>query len=1388
MRKRAQRRFRPTVEEPKYIARPTRPIFEKKQLKVKNNWWIAVTIVGIFFLVLFLNTYFNLTSEIAINPEGEGFDKFYLSGPDPYYNLRLVKETYETGKYPFFYELDPILNYPLGAKGGRAPLFNMMALGFSRILSPFIDEVDAIGYSMQFVPALFGALLVFVVYFLGKELFNKKVGIIGAFLIAIIPIHLGSGHGSAYSLFDHDSFNLLLFFLTFLFLIKAIKEKDSTKSILYAILGGVPLAGLSMTWVEAQYLYTVIAIYTVVQMLFDIFTNKIEFKVFRTSALLLFSGLLISAPVISFRPTGFTPNVTFYICIFVFIFGVIYYLFGRLNIPWTISFPTIILTSLVGLGIIYFAEDLTQQFPFLSPLRKLSIVIFGTGIYGNKVSMTIAEAGTYQISHTVMSYGPALYWIGWGGLIYLIYHYYKNKLRKEYLFIIILFITNIWLSGIAGRFLNDMVPVIVVLSGWVIVLFVEWIDYKQMLRNIRSAGGGLHGIRRGVKFLHIFGIIFLAFIVILPNVFVAFDAAVPSAAKQKEDGTWTSLKAYMYGDDDYRGAYGLGIVKEKYWQDAFEWLSEQDTHIDVSDQRPAFISWWDYGFYESALGEHPTVADNFQDGIPVAANFHTAVSESEAVSVWIVRLLEGEKKHNNGKLTKDTSQVLIDHLEEDNKSKIEQWILNPTTSPSYGDPIGEEYDEKSSKQYPVGQQYPENAAYHDIVELLNTSLDDEGITWLYHDLQESTGWSIRYYGVEGYDKQIFNIFSFLSDKSLLLINGIADDYVELLYEGYLIDPSTGQKKPGSDTTWTATQVINWNKEDRKNNVVTNTKTKQKDLYFETMFYRTYIGPAQGESPDKKEFDYQIPCVDMKHFYAEYFSDLSEYPYYDTGKAAVVIAKYYEGAYINGTVTFIGEPIDATVVVQKNITYYDNFSAAIDHDKNTTTENGNFSLIAGAGARLQIMRNYPENIQPFPMKNVTFNGEEGSELAPISDDDAMRKGTNYERFLNISIEPANLEGYIYIDKNDDGTYNKSVDTPIQDVYIELYDIANPESPKTTLTNKEGFLKFSNLLPGFYYIRLVKDGYLLNEKLLEIYEKNNYYNISELKHSSLEGKVYYEEESNTIGNAGVLLLYKRMDIQGEVEETFLANQTKTDANGRYAFYDLFPGEYEIRIEKELTYRKIEEFTLEENDTMVLNISLELTPVRTVGLARYKGSGISDIEIVFEPDRYVKNNTAIIDKTTTEENGLYQIDLTPGSYNVSVKERRERGTILVYSFDGYLELQVGEGRHYYNISLIKLSTNLSGYTKYNGINIPNVTDIRFSPDRSIENNTAIYTVGTDSDETGYYTVELAPGFYNVTVDYEFTENNQNYSYIFSSKLEISDEPLVITSDLNMIRIERD
>jgi len=528
MRKRVQRKSRSAIDEPKHIVQRTK--IEKKPLGVKKNWMVAISLVGIFLLVLLLNSYFNAASGISINDDGEGLDKFYLSGPDPYYNMRLVDETLHgenAGHYPFYSGDDPLLNYPLEKSGGRPPLFNMMAIGFSRVLVPFMDEVDAVGYSMQFIPALFGALLIFPVYFIGKTLFNKKAGLIGALFIALIPLHLGSGHGSAYSLFDHDSFNLLLYFLTFMFLVKSIKEKDTTRSVLYALLGGIPLAALSMVWVEARYLYVIIAVYAIVQMIVDIFTSKTEIKVFRTTSICMLFGYALSLPVLMAKWGGFKPDLTLFLCLGVVVFGMVYYAFGRIKLPWTISIPTVFCVGGIGLIFLYFIKDISSSIPIFSSLSQISEILYGTGIYGSKVSMTIAEASTYEISRTVMSFGPALYWLGWMGFVFLAYHYYKGSQRRDYLFILVLFLLQMWLTGVAGRFLNDLVPVIAILGGWIVVVVVDKIDYKQMLRNIRSAGGGIHGLRKGVKFLHIFGIFFIAFLVIFPNAYLAFDAAIP---------------------------------------------------------------------------------------------------------------------------------------------------------------------------------------------------------------------------------------------------------------------------------------------------------------------------------------------------------------------------------------------------------------------------------------------------------------------------------------------------------------------------------------------------------------------------------------------------------------------------------------------------------------------------------------------------------------------------------------------------------------------------------------------------------------------------------------------------------------------------------------------
>jgi len=1399
MRKRAQRKTKYQGEEPKHVIVKEKPRFEKTPVLTKKNWWIAISLISIFFLVLFFNTYFNLTTEISLNPEGEGFSKFYLSGPDPYYNMRLVEGTYNTGIYPYYSDLDPLLEYPTGAGGGRAPLLNMMALGFSRFLTPFMNEVDAIGYSMQFVPALFGALLIFPVYFIGKELFNKKAAIIGAMFVVIIPIHLGSGHGSAYALFDHDSFNLLLFFLIFLFLIKGIKEKEPTKSILYAILGGIPLAALTMTWVEARYLYVVIAIYAIVQMLIDIYTNKIELRVFRTTSILLFAGYLVSFPVIIAR-AGFRLDIPLFLSIVVTSFGVVYYLFGRRKIPWTLSLPTIFSIGAIGLIFIYFIDSIKDYISFLAPLKKLSVTLFGSGIYGNKVSMTIAEANTYEISHTVMSFGPSLYWIAWGGLIFLMYTYYKNRDRRDFLFIIILFILDIWLAGTAGRFLNDMVPLIALLGGWIIWIFVEWIDYKQMLRNIRSAGGGFHGLRRGIKFLHIFGILFIIFLVLIPSTFVAFDAAIPNSGKQKDDGTWTTLKEYMFGED-HRGAYGLGVGKERYWGNAFDWLSNQDTEIEDPTQRPAFISWWDYGFYCVALSGHPTVADNFQDGIPTAANFHTAIGEKEGVIVLSIRLLDGDKFYNQGKLSEDVKEVIKEHTGENNSEKIIYWVENPEKSPSFGTPIGEEYDENTSKDYTVGQQYADNAYYHDIVDLLadeSAGLTDEEITWFYHDLQEVTGFSIRYYGVEGYDRQIFNIFGFLADKSILLINGIEDDFVELIYNGYTVDEK-GNKI--ADRTWSAQEIINMDIEERRQVLVTGTSKKFKEAYFDTMFYKTYIGPPK-DLPEggQTEYDWQVPCINMKHFYAEYISDLSKYPYYDTGRAAVVIAKYYEGAKINGSVNFNGERINIPiqVAVRKPVSYTPDYSFPITHDYfliNGTDKNitGDFEVVAGAGANIAIVRNLELesptlNTQAFVIKEINFTGPEDSNLAPITDDDAMRKSTNYERYLNITIDPASAEGFVYNDIDGDGRFNKSVDEPVENASVVFYEVLEfdttqlqsnrliPVAEQTpfrdfAVTNESGYYNVTGLMPGYYAVNTYLEEILIGQEIIDFSSGNNTYDVIKPKNSAIEGTVYFDTDRNgelnsgdeIIDNATVELQY----TSSLTDEDIAVGNVTTGSDGAYSFTDIIPGQYMLRAFDYPDYVAEETISLVENETLSYNISMDFFAIIANGYVTYKNTPVSDITINFDPDESYENNTAEARTKISDESGYYDVDLMPGYYNVSVQHLE--GQILVYNFTGKIITSKGEIEKEYNIDLTKHSLTVSGYTTYGGTNVANVTNIRFEPTEDIANNTALFGNSADSDKTGFYSLELSPGSYEVSVDYSTSENDKNYTYTFAGALII-------------------
>jgi asparagine N-glycosylation enzyme membrane subunit Stt3 len=1354
----------------------------RKRLRLKKNWWIGVSLVAIFFLVLFMNSYFNIVSNVDINPDGTTLtDTFYLSGPDPYYNMRLVDTTVQTGRFPYFSSNDPLLAYPFGKSGGRAPLLVMSAIGFSKLLTPFMNEADALGYAMQFVPALFGALLIFPMYFIGKILFGKKAGLIAALLIALIPIHISSGHGSAYALFDHDSFNLLLYFLTFLFLLKSIKEKDNRRSILYALLAGVPLAALSMVWVEAQFLYTLIAVYAVVQLLFDLFTNKVEERFVMSISIVLFTGFLISWPVSFVR--GVIIDLPFYLALGITIFGGVCIIFKRKQIPWILSYPLIAGIGVAAAGFLYIVYYHPNTFSVFSPLNTIAEIIYGAGIYGSKVSLTIAEAGTYSMSRTVMSFGPALYWLAWAGFALLIYQYVKQKGRRDYLMILTLFVINIWLTSTAGRFLNDMVPLIALLGGWIIWFIISKIDYKQMARNIKNSGGGLRGIRKGVRIYHIFGVLFVAFLVLIPNGYLALDAAVPSAASK--NGT-SNLKYDFFGQN-HSSAFGSSSYKEQYWVAAYAWLNKQDTNITNPSKRPGYISWWDYGFYEVAVGGHPTVADNFQDGIPPAANFQTAKSEKEGIAVWIVRLLEGNLKDNNGKGFSDSViSALQSHLGNNNTTAVTSWMLNPALSPSQNKPIGAQYDPVLSKIMQVGVQYPENAYYHDIEQLLNDTLTDDQITWLYHDIQQATGYSIRYYGVEGYDEQIFNIFAFLGDQSNILtalrttgkqFYNPEDDFIQVKYTGYSVN-TDGTKGP--DGQWTAQELNDMPQQQRNRIAVTGTTTINKEDYFNTMFYRTYIGtpPQQDSSGNYQTPNRQIPCYAMRHFVPAY---ISPYPYYGQGKSAVVIAKYYEGAFFNGTIQCNDTPLPFVTVA-----VLDEFG--FPHDYVASNENGSFNLLV-PGGNITLIFSYANDVF---LKSITFNSTNNTLYSPITDAEAMRlNGSKYSRDFDINVNLSNLEGFVYEDNNNNGSYEPTIDTPLSDITIELSDYYFGRPIDPVKTDQQGHYIFRNLYPSKYNVSAVENQYtLLRKQGVNVEPGNISYNISKPKPSDIKGIVYRDangDQSYTTGEeesgVQIQLSYTKLD-----DTQLSVTNSTTGIPGTYSFPSLIPGDYTIKATKVntstgyLDYLTEQTLTLAANKTSWVNISLTYAPVSVSGYTVYDTVKTTGIPLTFAPDNTVENNTAQAQvAATSDEQGFYEAELTPGIYNVTVK--KTEGVTTVFTYTGKLSIFVGEGTTSLDIVLTKESVTVNGSTIYSNAGKANMT-IFFTKDLDIANNTAI-TKSIKTDLNGMYTIELTPGSYTVSVEEMVNESGQNITYTGNGgriTLNRGDAPRIL--DIMLIR----
>ncbi len=1291
-----RRRDRPEESSPVERRKPGfNPLTMFAKTWVGKNWKTLAILMFIFCLALFVRSYYGVV------PATE--DGFILSGgSDSYYHSYVVFDSQDTGDHHFW---DDMLNYPVGTRNPRPPLYDWSVSLGGIGASPFFggDIFTATNWVFLFSTAFWGALTIVPTYFLAKEAFGKRAGIIGAFLLAVMPGHI---QRSVFTNTDHDAMALFFIVTTFFFFLKALKVMEQKEwvstwrkpkvaidgiknmirtnrvSLLYAVMAGLSLAGVALIWKGYAYVIVIMSVYLLVQLLVNRFRNVDSFGLTATYFVAVGTGLIIAFPYyyqsIQIASWFDTPS---YIWLGASVFAMLLVVTRRY--PWIMVFSGMIgfgLLSLLALALV--APSLMDSLS--------SAVLSGAGYFiQNKQYQTIAEAQAPPFSNLAMSFGIITFWLSFVGIAWAAIQLPKSW-KSDFTFIFIWSATSIYMAVSAARFMFNAGPAFAITAGWVVALLISKLDMKSFADNIRRAAqphmstkfrmgllasvallivmslalytlstlaypvfvigmtavvgiymlnliaetnpnrtynlfavlipaigimfyvlaefytdweftGATHGfilfvlllsylvlymtVRRST-FSFTAGILFLAFFIIMPNVWAGLDAGIPFEVKSEHDlEIYQAAPIFMQpdhydatnGSNWYLGGFGYSLpLNSRYWPAAYDWLATQDTEISPPSERPAFLSWWDYGFEIVNEGEHPTVADNFLGGHQLAGNFIMSQSEEDAIALLCARILEGNWQNGWQFEENQFDDEVIEIIEnyDISVSLMNEYLENP------GDYVAEilAHPEIYGPRDEIIQDA--NARYILIRTLITEQLDEEGVVNFYSDISEATGDSIRYFGIDS------RLFPFSADNTGIF-------YAPAKLSDHRIDEVGNQPYDFWEIKAVGEFGGEYNLDDIPMDVRLDPNNPYKivynDMFYNSMLYKCFVGYSASDTmkPDADGIpgisgtlaqDPIMPGWNLTHFKLEHrtaywnpypaeeiqnhsdewqamnfwdayerqqagdgISDLSDRSSMYQG---VMMLKYYDGAIISGKVTLE----DGTPLSGVSVTVTDDFS--IPHQRVVTESDGSYSIIAPYGDIT--LTTSTGLVDPLALvgteMNVTKMHIEDYQAMREEEDRDSNGKPDYLIDLNMVIESGGLNGVVFWDVDQDGDFAET-DEVIPNVDLEFISKNLPFS-YATASNDTGGYSIDVLPPGDYAVTVSIADAHLSQVDVSVTGGTVQQNVLAITPSPLKGTVSFLNDGTPASQATISL----WDIESD-----LLYVVESDTTGNYTLENIPYGEY-------------------------------------------------------------------------------------------------------------------------------------------------------------------------------------------------------------------------------------
>jgi len=614
---------------------------------------------------LFLRTYYNW--KLVFTDNGVVFS----SETDAWYHMMLARGVVINHQRLWF---DPMTNFPNGTTLHFGPFHSWAIALVSEILglgNPSMHLVDTVGAIM---PAVLGALLVFPIYFIGRELAGKSCGLISALIIAVIPGQVFSRTTLGFT--DHHAAEILLSTVAMMFLLMALRSGrrmtfDSLKDdwskfknpLIFSALSGLFLGLYIDAWSSGFLFVGVILFFVFWQSIFDHMKGKSVDYLGIIAAIAFIVAIIPILPFVKpyygfnhyyyslFQPTSLLIGAAAAL-----VFALLSRYLNQKGLKRYYYPGSIAVATLIGTGILYIAIP-----QFTRPL------LAGLSIFQQKTggAATIGEASPlFANVNNVLTWFPGIGWIEG------IFSFHTNSmialLLTTFTFalvaLLLLAFRNIWRQrpvdiAVLSWSLIMLVMVlaqnrfgyyyginVAVLTAFLVVYILQKLGIEDMDLDIANLKDPSRLVRSNLK--TIAAAIFIFALIILPS--MSWSTVYARGASGPESD-WLTSTAWL---KDNTPSPGMELY-EKYQYPA-------SGKYEYPDSAYGIMSWWDYGHLIEVVGHRIPNANPFQQGIgsvtqntPGSSPFFLAENESQAEKV-LAELNQNRSKYMN------TKYVMVD--------------------------------------------------------------------------------------------------------------------------------------------------------------------------------------------------------------------------------------------------------------------------------------------------------------------------------------------------------------------------------------------------------------------------------------------------------------------------------------------------------------------------------------------------------------------------------------------------------------------------------------------------------------------------------------------------------------------------------------------------------